>query len=129
VASEDIPQDVVRFLAEHIDSVVQLEVLLLLQSRLSSAVAAPEVAGTLRISPEWTEAALAKLARAGILVSEGVNYRYAPSTPEMAATIERLAAAYEDRRVTVISLIFSKPPDPIKQFTDAFRFRKEEGRP
>jgi hypothetical protein len=127
VAVEDIPQDVVRFLAEHIESVVQLEVLLLLQSRATAAWQAPDVAAHLRISPDWTEAALAKLARGEILAVDNHQYRYAPRTPELARTIESLAAAYEDRRVSVISLIFSKPPNPIRQFTDAFRLRKEEG--
>ena len=127
MAVEDIPQDVVRFLAEHIDSVVQLEVLLLVQSRSTMAWQAQDVATQLRISPDWTEAAMAKLAGAGILAVESARYRYAPRTPELLKTIESLSAAYEDRRVSVISLIFSKPPDPIRQFTDAFRFRKEEG--
>jgi hypothetical protein len=127
VAAADIPENVVKFLAEHIDSVVQLEVLLLLQSRATQSWQAPDVATQLRISAEWTEAALAKLAGAGILRAEGSKYQYAPQTPDLAKTVEMLSAAYEDRRVTIISLIFSKPPDPIRQFSDAFRFRKEEG--
>jgi hypothetical protein len=122
---EEINKDVQGFIAEHIDSVVQLEVLLLTHSRPQQSWVAADIARELRISTAWTEAALAKLAAAGILTGNGPAYRYAPSSDQLARTITALAKAYEDRRVTIISMIFSKPPDPIRQFTDAFRFRKD----
>lgn len=124
---EDVPQDVAHFLAEHIDSVVQLEALLLLYARPESYCSAADVARELRIAADWTDAALAKLAAAGILEIQNNTYRYAPRTEELRQTVASLARIYEDRRVTIVSMIFSKPPDPIRQFTDAFRFRKDGG--
>jgi hypothetical protein len=127
VATEDIPRDVVEFLADHIDSVVQLEVLLLLHSRRDAAWQAGDVARELRIDSGWTEAALAKLAAAGILDQPApAAWRYAPRAPQVDLTVSRLADEYSQRRVSIISLIFSKPADPIRQFTDAFRFRPEK---
>lgn len=126
MATEDIPQEVIRFLAEHVESAVQLEVLLLVQSRPDVNWQATDVARELRISAGWTEESLAKLAGAGILEPVSSAYRYAPRSAETAQTIAALAKCYADRRVTIISLIFSKPPDPIRQFSDAFRFRKGE---
>jgi hypothetical protein len=123
---EELQQDVLSFIAEHIDSVVQLEALLFLAARAQADCTPAEVARELRIAPAWAEAALAKLAAAGILQVSGQAFRYAPQSQQTADTIATLAQAYEDRRVTVISTIFSKPPDPIKQFTDAFRLRKEQ---
>ena len=37
-----------------------------------------------------------------------------------------LAACYVDRRVTIIGLIYGRPNDPIRQFADAFRIRRED---
>jgi hypothetical protein len=127
VSVDGIPQNVVQFLAEHIDSVVQVEVLLLLHSHPGVEWPAERLAQELRINPDWAAAALAQLESLGILEASPGGFRYAPRTAEIAHTITSVSKAYEDRRVSVISLIFSKPPDPIRQFTDAFRFRKEQG--
>ncbi|WP_428938556.1 hypothetical protein [Fontivita pretiosa] len=126
MAAEDIPQNVVSFLAEHIDSVVQLEALLLLHANPQQPKPAADVARELRIDPNWTEAALTKLAQSGLLESAAAGYRYAPRSPELDQTIAALAREYQTRRVTIISMIFSKPPDPIRQFADAFRLRKDD---
>ena len=127
MANASISKDVANFLAAYIDSVMQLEVLLLLYARRTSTLRSSDVAHDLRIDLAWTEAALANLAAAGILVYESSGYRYSPRAASLDQTIAELANAYEDRRVTIISMIFSKPADPIRQFTDAFRFRKDEG--
>lgn len=126
VASEGIPSNVAEFLAEHIDSVVQLEALLLLQSRPEARCSAADIARELRIDPTWTAAAMSKLAGAGILEMAEGSFRYAPRSELMHQTILSLAHEYSERRVSIIGLIFSRPPESIRKFTDAFRFRKEE---
>jgi hypothetical protein len=63
-----------------------------------------------------------------VVVTEGgppAQFRYEPRTDELSQTINELAMAYHNRRVTVIGLIFSKPLDKIRSFADAFRFRKD----
>lgn len=125
--TQGIPKDVVDFLNEHIDSAVQLEVLLLVHSDSTAAHTSADIARELRIDTEWTEAALSALAGGGVLVCENGSYRFA-APASMTQTVQKLAEEYAQRRVSVISAIFSKPPEPIRQFTDAFRFRKEEDR-
>jgi len=51
--------------------------------------------------------------------------RYAPAPPALDATVVQLARDYAERRVTVITMIFSKPVDKLRTFADAFRFRKD----
>lgn len=129
VSDEGIPQDVRAFVTDHIDSVLQLELLLLLQKKRDRDFDAAEVVEELRIDATWASAQLEDFCARGILACvEGTprRYRYAPKSPEMDAAITRLDQTYTDRRVSVISLIFSKPTDKLKSFSDAFRVRKEK---
>lgn len=65
-------------------------------------------------------------ARALLRVEDGdpLRYRYGPASPEAARAVQLLDRLYIERRVTIITLIFSKPIDTIKDFADAFRIRK-----
>lgn len=117
-----------RLIADHIDSVEQLEILLLLYQHPERSWSAESVARELRISPMSAGDRLKDMARAAILArvpgAEG-EYRYAPDA-QMREAVSGLAAAYTERRVTVINLIFSKPVDKIRTFADAFRLRRDD---
>ena len=132
--SQDEPQHIRAFIAGHIESVVQLEVLLLLFGSAVRTWAADALARELRIDRAWVEAQLAQLCARGLLTyCEGKppSYQYQPRTTELHQAVSDLAKAYADRRVSIISLIYSNPPksppapDPLKSFSDAFRLRKD----
>ncbi len=123
-----ISQTVQAFVADHIDSVLQLEVLLLLHAQAPRQFTAAELAQELRIDAAWVSGQLASLADAGVLTATGGNppqYRYEPRAAELDGAVAGLAREYAARRVTVIGLIFSKPVDKIRSFADAFRLRKD----
>ena len=127
-----IPPDIIEFVADHIGSVVQLEVLLLLHAEPGREWAGAELAEQLRIEPAWAAGQLASLCGSGLLACRGAPaplYRYEPQTPELAGVVDGLARLYAERRVSVISLIFSKPPEPLRDFADAFRFRRNKPDP
>lgn len=129
MTGSDLPDIVRALIVAHIDSVVQLEVLLLLQADPTRARTAAEVARELRIDATWVAGQLRQLCDAGLLSctdQPDTSYAYAPRTPELRDAANELAKAYTERRVTVISLIFSKPVDPIRSFTDAFRLRRKD---
>jgi hypothetical protein len=127
---------VAQFIDERIDSVMQLETLLLLASQREVVWSPDTLAQQLRVDPAWVEAQLRAMTAAGLLetvdggalqaAAAAAQFRYAPKSPELAATVDELARAYADRRVTVIGMIFSKPLDKIRSFADAFRFRKDK---
>lgn len=122
-----IPEEVRRFVLQCIDSVEQLEVLLLLH-RSPAVVWSPEaVATTLYSNPDSIARRLAGLHARGLLsVTEASSYRYLPKTPELAATVTLLADTYRQRRVAVITVIASKPMENVRAFSDAFRLRKKD---
>jgi hypothetical protein len=127
--SNDLPEDVRQFIADHIESVEQLEILLLLHQHGGRVWTAESVARELRIAPLSAGERLDELARASILSriqGSATEYRYAPGSASLQAAVSGLATAYSERRVTVINFIFSKPVDKIRTFADAFRLRKDD---
>lgn len=124
-----ISQEVKSFLVDHIDSVMELELLLLVRAHPDREWKAADLAKELKIDPVWAGDQLAKFAARGMLSrSDGAEpqYRYAPQAPEIEATIADVAHAYVSHRVSIISLIFSKPVSTLKTFADAFRLRKDK---
>ena len=124
-----ISQEVRALLLERIDSVVQLELLLLLQGSPDRAWTAADVAQQLRIDPSWTTGQLGELVSRGLLAPSADvagAFRYAPASPQLDLAVVQLARDYAERRVTVITLIFSKPVDKLRTFADAFRLRKDK---
>jgi hypothetical protein len=124
-----LPEDVERFIAEHIHSVEQLEVLLLLQGSCPQPWDAERVARELRTSRQSAASRLDDLRARRLLSSnDGSNaFFYAPASPELDRDVVSLRAAYAERRIAVINAIFAKPSerfDAMRQFADAFRIRK-----
>jgi hypothetical protein len=130
VDDDGIPPRVKQFITDHVESVMQLEVLLLLASQPGRAWNAADLAQQLRIDAGWVDAQIRNMAAAGIVTLDESTpppqFHYDPRTAELAQTVQGLAHAYADRRVTVIGLIFSKPVDKIRSFADAFRLRKDK---
>jgi hypothetical protein len=138
VTDAGCPEHVRAFVDNFIDSVVQLEMLLLLFADRHRAWTAQESARELRVEAAWVEDQFAQLCARGLLrCTSGppVSYQYSPATPELDAAIADLAREYNDRRVAIIALIYSKPSaapsgaaaDPLTSFADAFRLRKDKG--
>lgn len=126
MASNGLPEIVQRIIGDHIDSVEQLEVLLLLRREREHPWNAETVARELRIAAASAEDRLCDLTRRGMLQpTDEQNYRYAPRERRLDEAVGALASAYSERRVSVINLIFSKPTDRIRTFADAFRVRRD----
>jgi predicted transcriptional regulator len=120
-----IPEDVERFIAEHVHSVEQLEILLLLHRTRARAWSPDEIARELRIDAGSAASRLEDLRARGLVAANGSpTYVYAPTSLEGDSVVTKLATTYSERRVAVINLIFSKPAANIRSFADAFRLRK-----
>jgi hypothetical protein len=131
VNEQSLPKDVQRFIADHITSVVVLEALLLLFAHPGRAWTAAELGAELRVDAGWTDRELAELSRRGVIrrregasAGEPAQYTYPEDAPTK-ETLAQLAECYQERRVSVISLIFAKPAEAIQTFADAFNLRKD----
>lgn len=118
-----------QFIRDHIASVAQLEILLLLQTNPAQAWSPQGIARELRIESAGAAAQLAQLLASGLVREAGADqFVFAPRSAELQAAVTALAQAYLIRRVTVIGMIFAKPPSPpasIQAFSDAFKLRKD----
>jgi hypothetical protein len=121
-----IPDNVAQFIGDHISSLEQLEVLLLLAASGPREWDGGSVARELRIDPNSAAGRLEDLAARGLVVERSGRYRFEPASQELADVVRLLAETYAERRVSVITLIFSKPSDTIRSFSDAFKFRKDD---
>jgi hypothetical protein len=126
--ADEFPAEITQFIGQNIESVAQLEALVLLWQDRDRAWQADEIAKSLYIPPDMAGELLTNFARRGILQiapPSEVHYVYQPADVEMDNLIGRLAALYRERRVAVISLIYSRPLNKVQTFADAFRLRKE----
>jgi predicted ArsR family transcriptional regulator len=121
-----LPDDVHRFLYQYIDSVEQLEVLLLTRRSPGRSWSAGDMARELYSHPTAIVQRFESLLGRGLL-RESVPgcFQYAPRSAELDRAVGRVAEMYRERRVAVISLIASKPIENVKAFSDAFRIRKK----
>jgi hypothetical protein len=123
-----IPKEVRLFITENINSVFQLEVLLLLYNQKERGWSAEEVDDELGIGVEEAGRQLSDLHARGLLAvgkDQGSSYCYGPDTDELDQIVSGLARAYRERRINVISSIFSKEVDKVRLFAEAFRLRKD----
>lgn len=120
-----VPAPVEQFIVGHIESVAQLEILLLLRAAGDKLWTAEEVSRALVTqSPDTAATWLGDLVQRGLAREEDGSYRYAPPA-ELERTLDSLAEAYARYRVSVIGLIFAKPSERITLFSDAFKIRRD----
>jgi hypothetical protein len=124
MADDLIPGDLRDFILRYIDSIAQLEALLLLRAHAGEEWDAKQTAARLYAGEPEVAEVLARLCADGLLCCNQGLYRYAPQSPEQQAIVERLAAAYARHLIPVTNMIHGKPRR-IREFADAFRFRKD----
>jgi hypothetical protein len=124
--AKEISEPVRRFIAQHIHSAGQLEVLLLLRAVPDREWSCDDVARAQVSTRDMAERLLEDLHGRRLVAGAGEprRYRYAPPA-DAAEVIEDLAEAYATRRVAVVGLIFSKPSSAVTDLADAFKFRKD----
>ncbi|HEY8430978.1 MAG TPA: winged helix-turn-helix domain-containing protein [Sandaracinaceae bacterium] len=124
-----VPEDARRLLASRINSVEQLEILLLLRRDPARSWTPSALAEELRSSEPSVAKRLADLRRGGlveVVPSSPEAYRYAPAAAWLSAAVDSLAQLYAESPYRVIDLIFAKPIDNLRVYADAFRYRKDD---
>jgi hypothetical protein len=124
MAENPIPAEVQAFILRHIDSVAQLEALLLLRNNPDKRWDVQRVAQRLYSSEREVAEVLAHLSADGLLSFNEDTYRYDSASAEQGMVIDRLAGAYSRHLIAVTNMIHAKPRR-IRQFADAFKFKKD----
>lgn len=126
MTAEEIPEPVRRLIAESIDSIPELEAVLLLREYREREWSAADAGARLYVSRTVAAHILTVLEQRGFLDRQGENYRYAPKSSALDATIDGLVSAYSQHLVAVTHLVHSKPSTSVRHFADAFRLRKDK---
>jgi hypothetical protein len=115
-----------QFILEQIDTVPQLEALLLLWNKRPRAWRLEELAAALYISPEETTAIVEPIERRLLIDRDDAgqySYREGAHDPLVAAVDQ----TYRRELIRISRMIHSKAPSGVREFARAFNFRKDRG--
>jgi hypothetical protein len=121
--------EIIRFIADQIDSVPQLEALLLVWNTRPAIWTPEELGKRLYVSNELGHDLLQELVRKRLITGiqgAGEGYRYVSASEEPDALIARLDEIYRREVVRVSNMIHAKPASALRDFARAFRFTKEK---
>jgi hypothetical protein len=124
MSDELIPPELRDFLARHIDSIAQLEALLLARGSPAANWNKDETSRRLYISEAEATETLAHLAAHGFLIRQEAGYNFRPQSPELERLVDLLAHHYARHLIPITNLIHAKPRR-IRQFADAFKLKKD----
>ena len=123
MSKQRLSEGLKSFLREKIQTVLRLEVLLLLHQHPRSFTVG-EVADELGFEKEAAQDQLTALEAAGVVVqSDGHKpaYKYQPLNAKLRSMVDQLAAGYSRQRVPILSVILAEHPDRTRLFAEAFR--------
>jgi hypothetical protein len=127
--TEHVSPEVRAFLAQHVDAPEHLDILLLLRAQSDRDWSPEEVAQAVYTVASSAERRLERLLADGLAVSSGgpaPRYRYRRSPDEEESRIDRVDAAYRTDRAALMRLVLDRAADPLRQFSDAFRIRRDD---
>ena len=117
-----------RFIAAEINSLEQLEILLLLSGNPHRWWTAQDVYNVIKSSTQSVADRLNQMVERGFLQAEPdseMRFQFAPADENIWGIISELRNAYKERSVKVVQAIYSKPPDAVQEFARAFRVRRD----
>jgi len=122
---EDIIPLVVReFVLARIDSIAQLEALLLLYREPAGAWDRRTVAERLYVDDEMAAVLLDSLVAQGLVARRGNGFAFECRTAGQEETVALLSEHYARHLIPVTNLVHAKP-SRIHEFANAFRLKKE----
>lgn len=121
MSDNDIPKSVRDFVFECIDSVEQLEILLLLESNPKKSWSTAELSDLLRSNINSIEKRVSLLASQELIVrNEDSHFAFFTDNDDLKNTIHTLADIYRVHRYKIMELIFS-PMKKSRDLAEAFR--------
>lgn len=124
---QEIPRTVLQFIEENIDTVPELETLLMMRAADHRGWDSAEVAARNYIAENRAQETLESLRRRGLVSFDAATrrYRYEPPTEEMRALVAEVAENYQRNLSRIATFIHSKPSSSIKEFARAFDLKKD----
>lgn len=128
MTSPEIPARVLQFLAERIDTVPQLEALLLLWGDPQRLWSEEELAGRIYVGRQVAATIMQALQRQQLVTAEPastIRYRYDPQWDPSGEVMPEVAAAYRRHLVPLATFIHSRASTAVREFARAFDLKKD----
>jgi hypothetical protein len=121
MSDNDIPKTIRDFVFEYIDSVEQLEILLLLESDPNKSWSLEELSGLIRSNVNSVEKRTSLLLSQGLIIkNEDSQLSFFLDNAELKQTVHSLADIYKVHRYRILEMIFS-PMKKSRDLAEAFR--------
>jgi hypothetical protein len=128
MTSPEIPARVLQFLAERIDTVPQLEALLLLWENPQRLWSEEELAGRIYVGQQVAATILQALQRQQLITAEpasAARYRYSLRWDPTGEVMPEVADAYRRHLVPLATFIHSRASTAVREFARAFDLKKD----
>jgi hypothetical protein len=128
MTSPEIPARVLQFLAERIDSVPQLEALLLMWENPQRLWSEEELAARIYVGRQVAATILQSLQRQQLVTAEpdsAARYLYNPQWDPSGEVMPEVAAAYRRHLVQLATFIHSRASTAVREFARAFDLKKD----
>lgn len=120
-----LSDEVLRFLVDSMDTVPELEALMLLRASAPRAWTAEALAARVYVAPEEAQRIGANLERKGLVgAAPGGGWAF-DRQGALANTVEQVALAYREQLVKVARVIHDKGSRGVREFARAFDIKKE----
>jgi len=124
MVDDGIPAELRDFITKSIDSVAQLEALLLLRNNADETWDVAQLTRRLYVHETEAAAILAHLVEQGFVIAQDGSYRYDRQGKQV-AVVDQLAEAYARQLIPITNIIHSKPRG-IRAFADAFKIKRDK---
>lgn len=128
MSSPQIPAAVLQFIAERIDTVPQLEALLLLYENPQRTWTDEQLAARIYVSRAAAAQILQALQRQQLVAVEptqATHYRYNPQWDPTGGVMPEVATAYSRHLVPLATFIHSRASSAVREFARAFDLKKD----
>jgi hypothetical protein len=125
MAPPEIPEEVLDFLSRHIESVPELEALLILSEQTQQPWNEPALAARVYVSLAGARLILEGLQRRKLVSQSPEGFRFAPADEAQRALVARVAHTYRTNLVAVANFIHRKAPGSVMEFARAFDLKKD----
>jgi hypothetical protein len=124
----DIPPAVLQFILKRIDTVTELETLLIMSSEEARAWSAEDIANRIYAAAPSASAVLLALERQRLVKAndDGSQFHFSPASEEERQIVAQTAIAYRTHLIPIATLIHKKASGPVQEFARAFQLKKDD---
>jgi hypothetical protein len=127
LSDDGLSPEAADFVARFIESIHQIELLMLLRRTPDQWWTADEIARELHEPAPIVSADLSGFRGHGLVAVQSMvpmTYRYEPGSVHLHAGVESLAAAYQETPLALAKAVAERPDRVLRTFADAFRLRR-----